>query len=273
MPPYAIIYNGDCVYIDVLLTVNIIIDFFLLLCVKRLLNIRAKNRRIILASVLGGVFSLIALIPKLPLPINLPIDILTAAALVFTAFGKCAPKMFFRRTAVYFAVSFSFCGIMVFIISVFHPKGMAVYNDSVYFDISPVLLIIITLISYYMLRIFKRITKGEIGKSTCVVEVDFNGQCESFVAAVDTGCNLREPFSGGYVIIAEKEILQNLRLNGAKMRIIPYGSLGGNGILRGYKPDYVVIDGKAVGGEVYLGVCENALNGEIKALVPFELMK
>ena len=56
------------------------------------------------------------------------------------------------------------------------------------------------------------------------------------------------------------------------MRIIPFNSLGGKGILKGYKPDSVLINGKII-QNVYIGICENIIKSEIKAIVPYELVK
>jgi stage II sporulation protein GA (sporulation sigma-E factor processing peptidase) len=227
----------------------------------------------ILGSVIGGAFSLTALLPRLPWGLNLPIDISAAAVIIFAAFGKTRVKTFLQRTAVYFASSFSFCGIMMFVHTLFKPDGMGIYNDVVYFDVSPVLLIILTLVCYYILKIIRRFTKGEIGKPTCVAEVEINGESESFTAVIDSGCSLKEPFSGSFVIIAEKRILHDLHPDSDKMRIIPFESLGGSGYLEGYRADSVKINGKPLPCEVYIGLCDGVLKGEIKALVPLEITK
>ena len=130
------------VYIDVLITVNVFIDFILILCTKKALCINTSFKKMLLASLLGGVQSLIALFPPLPFFLNIPIDVLCAAGIVLCAFGKCPFKCFIKRISVFLSLSFSFCGIMMFLYNAFKPKGMEVYNDTVYFNISPVLLII-----------------------------------------------------------------------------------------------------------------------------------
>lgn len=259
------------VYIDVLITVNIFTDFFLLLCVKKFLNIRAKLLRLILGSLLGGALSLTALLPKIPAGLNIAVDILLAALIVFAAFGKTEIKNYIKRVAVYFGISFFFCGIMIFIYTAFKPKGMAVYNDVVYFDISPVLLIILTLICYYILRIIKRLTKGDITKCVCNVEAEINGKSVTFNAIADTGCNVKEPFSSDYVIVAEKSLLNGIEPFKHGTRIIPFDSLGGKGLLTGFKPDILKINGKLI-NNIYIGVCENILKSEIKAIVPYEII-
>lgn len=164
------------VYIDVLITVNVFIDFILILCTKKALCINTSFKKMLLASLLGGVQSLIALFPPLPFFLNIPIDVLCAAGIVLCAFGKCPFKCFIKRISVFLSLSFSFCGIMMFLYNAFKPKGMEVYNDTVYFNISPVLLIILTLVCYYILKLTKILTKGGNGSGVCKVEIKVNEQ-------------------------------------------------------------------------------------------------
>lgn len=162
---------------------------------------------------------------------------------------------------------------MIFIYTVFKPSGMEVYNDIVYFNISPVLLIILTLVCYYILNLIKRLTKGVCGGDTCNVEICISGVWDVFTAKIDTGCNVKEPFSGEYVIIVERNVIENIQPDKLKKRIIPFTSLGGDGYLNGFKPDIVKIDGTKLKRDVYIGICCNVLKGDIKSLIPFEILK
>lgn len=260
------------VYIDVLITVNVFVDFFIIICTKKSLNIGTSLGRMIIGSLFGGALSLVALLPALPFGINILFDITSAAVIVFIVFGKCSIKSYFKRVAVYFLISFIFCGIMIFIYTSFKPRGMEIYNDVVYFNISPVALIILTLVCYYILKLIKRLTKGVCGGGVYNVEVYMSDKTVSFNAKVDSGCNLKEPFSGEYVIVAEKCTLEGCIPDERKMRIIPFDSLGGSGIINGFKPDKTVINGITV-NEVYIGICKNVIKGDIKALIPYEISK
>lgn len=261
------------IYIDVLITVNVFIDFILILCTKKALCLNAPFKRILLASLLGGAQSMIALLPPLPFVLNIPIDLICAAGIVFIAFGRTDVKRFIKRITVFTALSFTFCGIMLFLYNAFHPKGMEIYNDTIYFNISPVLLIVLTLICYYILKLIKILCKSSLNSDICNIEIEDNKMDFSFCAKTDSGCNLREPFSGKYVIIVEKKILENYMPDKNKLRIIPFESLGGNGTIHGFPFKNIKINGKAVNDTVYIGLCENVLKGDIKALIPYELVK
>ncbi len=258
---------------DILCAVNVFIDFLLLLGAARLLRLRVSLPRLLAASVLGGALSLAALLPRLPVWLNLLSDAAGAALLVATAFGKTDVKSFLRRTAVFFAESFFFCGIMFFICSTFRPKGMEVYNDVVYFNISPILLILFTLVCYYLMKLFRFLADGAVGKPLCTVKTTVNGREYLFRAMIDTGCSVKEPFSGADVIVAERSLLMPTAASNFQYRIIPFQSLGGEGVLQGIRPESVEIDGKATGGKLYIGLCDGVLKGDVKAIVPFSITK
>ena len=258
------------VYIDVLITVNIFIDFFLILCTKTLLHISQKLSRLILGAVLGGFFSLAALLPRIPFGLNIIFDAALAALVILVSFGFYSARVFLKRAAVYFFCSFFFCGIMIFVYTSFKPKGMEIYNDVIYFNISPFLLIILTLVCYYLLKLASRFSGKSIGKRVCGVNVVYRGRSSSFNALVDTGCRVKEPFSGDYVIIAEKSLVSGLKPEENVMRVIPFGSLGGKGMIKGFLPDSVEIDGKPAQQSLYIGICENILKGDVRAIIPSE---
>ena len=63
---YVIIVKGlfmNNIYIDVLITVNIFIDYFLLMLTKKIIGSNIKYFRVIIGSIVGGLFSLTALLP------------------------------------------------------------------------------------------------------------------------------------------------------------------------------------------------------------------
>jgi len=148
-------------------------------------------------------------------------------------------------------------------------------NGVVYLAISPVLLIILTLACYFILRLVQRITgKQEVKNYVCDVKVVKNKQEACFKGKVDTACSLREPFSQAPVIIAEKSLFdENLFEDETKMRIIPFESLGGKGLLKGFKMDEIYINNKKISAEIYLGLCESILTGEVKSIINSDILE
>ena len=169
-------------------------------------------------------------------------------------------------------------------------------NGIVYFNISPLTLILSTTTSYLIIRLFNRlIGKNTIEEKFCKIEIEHNSKICFINAKLDTGNSLCEPFSNLPVIITNHKYLENilpktdleifknysndliskreeLTLN---FRIIPFSSIGGNGLLLGFKPDKIIVEinGHKYEKEAYVGICEKKyLTGDIQALVSQELL-
>ena len=59
------------IYVDVLVCTNIFINYFILLAISRLSSFSLNRLRIIAGAVLGGIFSLLILLPEINFYINL----------------------------------------------------------------------------------------------------------------------------------------------------------------------------------------------------------
>ena len=74
------------IYIDVLLAVNIFINYFLLLAAAKFLAVKRIRLRILAASILGAAYSLTMLLPSIPMVLALLMKLVMSASLVFVAF-------------------------------------------------------------------------------------------------------------------------------------------------------------------------------------------
>lgn len=100
---YVIIVKGlfmNNIYIDVLITVNIFIDYFLLMLTKKIIGSNIKYFRVIIGSIVGGLFSLTALLPVLPFGLNILTDLAVAMLIIFITFGKCKIKAYIKRVLI-----------------------------------------------------------------------------------------------------------------------------------------------------------------------------
>jgi len=259
------------IYIDILIFTNIFQDFILLLITKRALHLKTTYFRLTAGSVAGGLFSLIALLPPLNFLINLIIKIAIASILIIITFGFHGVKQFIRNTTTLFMVTFLFNGALICFYLAIKPKGMAIVNNTAYFNISPSLLIILTFAVYFILRIYRKLFKNYASKFE-VVNVKIN-QKYIIKCKIDSGCNVKEPFSGNYVIIVEESQITDIIPDNSKMRVIPFESLGGDGFIYGFKANEVEIQNKIISQEIYIGICNNIFKNDFKGLIPENLIK
>lgn len=262
------------IYIDVLIFTNIFQDFIVLLILKKILHLKSSYLRLLAGSLTGGITSLIALIPPLNFLLNIITKIAVALLLVLVTFGFQNRKNFVKNTVTLFIISFLFNGALICFYLAIKPNGMEIINDTVYFNISPLLLIILTLIIYFILSIYKRLFKNHT-KHYETVTVTIHSENKEYIVKckIDSGCNVKEPFSGSYVIIVEESKLPEINPDKSKIRVIPFESLGGNGIIYGFKADEIKINNKKQSQEIYIGLSTNVFKNGIDGIIPQKLIE
>ena len=258
------------VYLDVLIFVNIFEDFLLLITVQRILRLNTKYYRVLLGSLAGGVLSLSALFDLHPI-IGFAVKIITSMLLTLISFGYKSKKLYLKTSATLLIVTFLLSGALICFYLAIKPNGMMIINDTAYFDISPLLLIILTLFVYFILLLYRKLFKNHsVSSLTHEVIIRYSNNSDCVKCKTDSGLNVREPFSGSGVMIVEKSSI-SLYPEREKLRAIPFNSLGGNGIIYGYLPDSITVDGKEVSEKLYVGLCEGIFNTEIRGLIPSEI--
>lgn len=96
--------------IDVLLAVNIFINYFLLLAAAKFLAVRRIRLRILAASVLGAAYSLTMLMPSIPMVLALLMKLAMSASLVLLLFPG-EKKTIFKISGLFLYYEFCFCRI------------------------------------------------------------------------------------------------------------------------------------------------------------------
>lgn len=249
------------VYIDVLLIVNMYIDYFLIKISGKLLGIKARQYRYILSAFAGSFFSFTIFLPQINFFINVLIMFISAMLMVFIAFGKCDIKIILKRTLVMFISNFIFSGFMGFISS-----GMkfVIFNNSViYADISILVLIAATAAVYLIISIFQYINnKRKLESADYSVYIRYNKKTVSLKALGDTGNSLTDAVTGKPVIICQSDFvpidfnfkskLKNIdeysipqllsdKNKPVGFKVIPFSTINSNGLLPVFTPDEVII--------------------------------
>ncbi len=273
------------VYLDVLFCVNMIVDYMMLLTVRRLMYLSAKRRRLLLGAALGGIGSFVILLPPVPFPLYAAVGILQALTMTAAAFLPMGKKRFICAAMLLFGVSFLYSGSMLAVTALFSPRNTTVRNGAVYIGISPLMLVGLTLGFYFVFRLFGRIF-GRTGSRRCRVKIRIGERTVEGEGLADTGNKLREPFSGLPVIVVRRGLLNDKEFapdvpegadikNRPDLRMIPYSSVGGGGVLTGLKPDEIMIEneGDACQVSAYIALSgEKGFSDGCDMIVPAELI-
>lgn len=255
------------VYIDVLMCVNFIIDYFLLSLTAHICKTKLSFARQLAASAAGAVFSLTVLadIPKIGAVI---LQFAESSVIVFFAFGIGKLKIFSVRIICFYLASFLFSGAVSAVIKLFSPYGLMVNNGVVYMDISAVVLVTLSAVIYCLITLFARITSRN-RKKTCTVIIKSDGNTIKLNTLVDSGNKLKEPFSEKRVIIIDKRFKTDILPQNRTERVIPYSTVGGVGTLTGFKTDgvYISHDGILRPLDIYAAFAASPLGNDIDAVI------
>lgn len=273
------------VYADVLLIVNLFVNYALLLCSSMIMKKHIQRLRILLGAAIGAFYGFVVFLPELPSLAEFALRLAATVLIVFGAFGYKNFPSFLRSFCTFFAVSFAFGGIMLVLWVTVAPIGMIYNNGAVYFDIDLAVLVVSTVVSFAVVSLIAHFTARRAPKdSVALVNIAYKGKEVKLKALIDTGNSLTETFSGFPVILGESESLENIIpdavrefLNGedisssSEMRLVMHKTVSGTGVLPVFKPDYIEV--KSVShsvktSEVYVAVTKNNLaSGEYEVIL------
>lgn len=235
------------IYADVLMLVNFVVDYFLILLSSKFLHTKIKLIRLILASAVGGVFSLYILVPQTGFITQMMIHIAMCAALCLVAFGLGGIKRFIRCIAVMFSVNFAYSGAMIALWMIFKPSGMVINNSVVYFNISPLFLIVFSVVGYFVAMLIRKVAKKPFEQNTyCVATLICDTNKITLSGISDTGNSLKDVFGISQIFITDNCVVERLLGDKAyditRFRKIPCGTVTGESVLDGYRIDSAIIN-------------------------------
>lgn len=258
----------EVVYIDVLFAVNLVLNFLMLRATSAVLHRQDKRLRQFMGAVLGALYSLFIFFPQVNFLYSVLLKVVVSVAIVSVSFKFVTIRNLLKLVAVFYGISFLFGGIIFALYFFVAPQGLAMRNGVVYFDISPVVLIVSGGACYVIITLISRLVRRSNRlREIYRVRVDADGRSAEINAFLDTGNSLSDTITGVPVMIAEYEAVKGLLpqdmretfkngviKNSADMasstwagrfRMIPYGSVGATGgLLPAFKPDRLIISQK-----------------------------
>lgn len=263
------------VYIDVLILLNLYINYILVRAAALSLRRSANRRRCVFAALLGAFGSLIILAPTLPFYVNIPYKILLCAGMVLIAFGKQKFRDFLVCALFFMLVGLLFGGILSGIEALFTPNGMILNNGVCFFNIPIAALASFTAGAYFLMKLVKRLSDGKKARF-CTVKITRNGASVTLHGLCDTGCEVRDVFLGMPVIVCDyektaaiipDEIVDYLagKLDALeKIRLIPCQTVSSSAAIPVFKAQSVLIDGKKA--DVLVGISKSNLGDDIECI-------
>ena len=293
------------IYVDIVLIENLIMNYIIILATGIILKVKIKHIRIILASLLGAIYSIVAYISPLGIYSSLILKLLLSIIIVYISFSSQSIKQLLKHVVIFYMTSFVFGGAAFALIYIVKPQDILMKNG-LFLGTYPLKTVILGAMTAFIVIVTAfSIVKSKISKKDmfCDIEIKLNEKIVKTKAMIDTGNMLKEPITNTPVVVVEhtllyecipKEILNNLEniLGGdfekitedirneyiSKLKLIPFSSLGKqNGMLLGIKPQYLKIineEQEQVKENVIIGIYNKSLTkrGEYRALIGIELL-
>ena len=256
------------VYVDILVILNTLVNYFILLAIRKITRSYTKRWRIALGAFVGGISSLLLFLEYLNVVMTV-LKVLSGVLMVVVTFGIKPLKQFVKRLFFLFAITFLFGGV-TYAIYIFFDKDIMLYsNGIIYFDVDMTFLVVCSVISYCVITIITKYTDKKASKNKeYYVTIENNGKSVSCIALMDTGNNLREPFSNYPVIMADKSVFNQLYTDDT-IRLIPISTVNGESLIKSFRPQKIAI-GNFVADKVYVGESVSELD-EYKIILNINL--
>lgn len=259
------------VYLDVILIENLCMNYIILFATGYILKLKMKHLRIIISSLIGGIYAIISYMDIIPIYSNLITKIILSISMVYIAYYPKNIKLCLKELLLFYLVSFVFGGCAFALLYIIKPQNILMKNG-VYIGTYPIKVAIIgALVGFILTYLAFKLIKGKITKKSVFYEVEifFKDKMVEVTAMLDTGNLLKDPITQMPVILVQKDrlskiipknILDNIEnvLGGgedfkitekerneyfSKFKIIPFKSIGKqNGMLIGFKADKIQVE-------------------------------
>ena len=293
------------IYIDIVLIENLLMNYIILFATGVILKIHIKHVRLILASFVGAIYTIIAYISGLKIYSNFFLKLILSVIIIYIAFNPNQLKKLLKYTLMFYLTSFVFGGAAFALIYIVKPQEILENNGLVLNSNSLKVIFISAIIAFIVVIIGFKIVKNKISAKDmyCDLKIKINNKNIETKAMIDTGNFLKEPITNTPVIVVEhtllydcipKEILNHMEsiLGGdfseipgqvkeeyvSRLKVIPFSSLGKqNGMLLGIKAEKVIVksgEEEKKTENVIIGIYNKSLTkrGEYRALLGIELI-
>lgn len=293
------------IYIDVVLIENLLMNYIILFATGVILKVKIKHIRLLLASLVGAIYTIIAYISNLRIYSNFFLKLILSLVIIYIAFNPKSVKKLCKFTLIFYLTSFVFGGAAFALIYIVKPQEI-LRNNTLELNSSSLKVILISAVIAFVICIIGfKIVKNKISAKDmyCTIRIKLNEKEIETKAMIDTGNFLKEPITNIPVIVVEhtllydcmpKEILNHLEdiLGGdfsqipqnikeeymPRLKVIPFSSLGKqNGMLLGIKAEVIIIKNEEeteTKENIIVGIYNKSLTkrGEYRALLGIELM-
>ena len=274
------------IYLDIVFIENVIMNYIILLATVIITKEKLNQIRIIISSIIGGIYAVSYYVTKFSTYITIPAKVILSIVMIYIAINPKSIKKMTKDLIIFYLTSFAFGGCAIAILYTIKPQNIINKKGSL-IGIYPIKVALIGgIIGFITIIIAFKLVKNKMSIKDlfCTVKIIDNGTKKKVKALLDTGNFLKDPITNLPVIIVEKEklidilpreILENTNkiISGefeikdkyiSKLRVLPFSSLGKhNGMLLGFKVEKVIVilnEEEVIRNDVIIGIYDKKLS-------------
>ena len=256
------------IYVDVVLLENLCMNYIILFGTGYIIRLKIKHLRILLSSLIGAIYAILAYAGIFPMYANIFVKIVLSICMVYIAFYPKNIKGMVKELIVFYLVSFALGGCAFALLYIVRPQAIFM-KDGVYIGTYPIKIALLGgIVGFVVTYIAFKVVKTRMTKNELIYDMVIKIKDKELTTKVmlDTGNMLKDPISNMPVVLVEKSILypilpkellensknilggdfkENEYINNeyrTRLRIIPFTSVGKqNGMMLGIKVDEIKI--------------------------------
>ena len=110
------------IYIDIVIIENLIMNYIILLATGMVLKIEIKHMRLILASLVGAIYTVLVYMQIIPIYSNFLLKIILSFVIVYIAFRVQSIKQMWKNLLFFYLTSFVFGGTAFALLYIVKPQ-------------------------------------------------------------------------------------------------------------------------------------------------------
>lgn len=258
------------VYLDEVFAVNLCMDWLILWATGTLAQSGAKRWRLGMAAFLGALYSIVIFLPWGVYLAILPAKILCSLLMIVVAFPFVSWRNYLKNVIYLYLISFVLGGASLGVMYLFGQQFVETWNGIALVQIDFQFFWLAVAVSLVLAATFflRQHLRRDLSAAPCIVtaQILMAEKQVSLRLLVDTGNSLVDPLTAQPVIVAEQEHLlplfsplfaqqlaqtasgsaqlllaaQQSEMPG-RWRLIPYRAVGQQGMLLGFRPDWVIL--------------------------------
>ncbi len=238
------------VYADILFAINFSMDFISMFITLMLLNKKIDKKKIMLSSIIGGIYGVFSVLYEINIYASLIINIAVSFIMCVINFSGNRLRKFLSMYIIFFGISAALAGFMSVFYSFLNKILKEYISDHSYVKVyNRARFFIISTLAMLVAIVFSRAFSKEKNIKSVVAEIGFNNGIHNVNLLCDSGNLLIDPLSGKKVILISKttrlgKIIE--QIEDIYKRYIPYNTSTGKGILKGIVPEYIKINNNEV---------------------------